>query len=179
MGKESLFISPSEIRTNGAQFGLTQKDLAIEMGTCASAISKWENGKVAPNPSSTRKLLDFFGLDKKSEVKVKPSLTFEEALKEAKTNPEVMTAESVRSASITIENHTADARSFFLDQDEAKQFYAGTEQKKISTKEVLSECIAKLLSVQSIEVGQGNLHLFKKLQSAVVTIAEAVEQYET
>lgn len=130
MSKDNLFISPSEIRTGRAQFGLTQKDLAIEMGTCASAISKWETGSIVPNPSSTRKLLDFFGLEKRAEAKVKPLRTFEEALEEAKTNPEVMTAEAVRSASITIEDHTTDARSFFLEEGKARKFYTVPEQKK-------------------------------------------------
>jgi ribosome-binding protein aMBF1 (putative translation factor) len=45
-----------------AALGLTQAELAVRMGTTASAVSRIESGQHATNPQTLKKLADAFGV---------------------------------------------------------------------------------------------------------------------
>lgn len=42
--------------------GLTQEELAKELGTTQKSVAEWESGKVNPNANSVKALEAFFGI---------------------------------------------------------------------------------------------------------------------
>lgn len=47
-------MNPAEIRGIRKRWGMTQAELARELGVARETVSRWENAKEAPLPSLTR-----------------------------------------------------------------------------------------------------------------------------
>ena len=47
-------VKPGEIRKMRKSWGMTQAELAREMGVARETVSRWENGREAPIPSLVR-----------------------------------------------------------------------------------------------------------------------------
>lgn len=45
--------------------GMTQQDLAQELGVTITSVSRWETGKAIPNPRYIKKMADMFGIEGK------------------------------------------------------------------------------------------------------------------
>lgn len=46
------------------QKGLSQAQLAKDLGTTQKTVSSWETGRATPRPSMMQKIADFFGVKK-------------------------------------------------------------------------------------------------------------------
>jgi DNA-binding transcriptional regulator YiaG len=53
----SLVMSGQEIREFRQRWGLTQEDLAAELGVTSVSVSRWESAGVQPHPSFIEKLV--------------------------------------------------------------------------------------------------------------------------
>ena len=49
-------VRPREIRKMRKSWGMTQAELARELGVARETVSRWENGREAPLPSLVRAL---------------------------------------------------------------------------------------------------------------------------
>lgn len=57
----------NNIKMLRAQYGLSQKELAVIAGVTDKAVSAWENGKILPRMGPIQKMADRFGI-KKSDI---------------------------------------------------------------------------------------------------------------
>jgi DNA-binding transcriptional regulator YiaG len=51
-----MMMNPLEIRSMRKSWGMTQAELAGELGVSRETVSRWENGREAPLPSLVRAL---------------------------------------------------------------------------------------------------------------------------
>lgn len=161
--KYGPFISPSEIKVGRAQFNLTQNELAKKLGVSnGSVISKWEKGVSTPSVECTQKMLELFGLDKTAfnlaTSKIELTDKKDAGLGLPKLKPSF------------IQNN----EDMLLALPEKP-----TENIKPAKKlKLLYTAMAAVLMVQTQDLAASNLDTFKKLQGVVLTLAEAIEQYE-
>lgn len=60
--EQLALLSPSQIRQNRGQLGLSQRELAEHLGVAVETISRWENGALIQSRAMDRYLRLYFGV---------------------------------------------------------------------------------------------------------------------
>jgi putative transcriptional regulator len=53
-------LTGEEIKNKRIKLGLTQEQLAVEVGVTSATVSRWERNKYTPHPLIARHVLEFF-----------------------------------------------------------------------------------------------------------------------